>query len=49
MIVGLITWDLHLDACNSLKEKRQIVKSLKDRLHQRFNVSAAETDYQDAW
>lgn len=49
MIVGLITWDLHLDACHSLKEKRQIVKSLKDRLHQRFNLSAAETDHQDLW
>ena len=49
MIVGLITWDLHLVACHSLKEKRQIVKSLKDRLHQRFNVSAAETDHQDLW
>jgi len=49
VIVGLITWELHLDACHSLKEKRQIVKSLKDRLHQRFNVSAAETDYQDVW
>jgi uncharacterized protein YlxP (DUF503 family) len=41
--------ELHLDACHSLKEKRQIVKSLKDRLHQCFNVSAAETDYQDVW
>jgi uncharacterized protein YlxP (DUF503 family) len=49
VIVGLITWELHLDACHSLKEKRQIVKSLKDRLHQRFNVSAAETDHQDVW
>lgn len=49
MIVGLITWELHLGACHSLKEKRQIVKSLKDRLHQRFNVSAAETDHQDLW
>jgi len=49
VIVGLITWDLHLVACHSLKEKRQIVKSLKDRLHQRFNVSAAETDHQDLW
>lgn len=49
MIVGLITWELHLAACHSLKEKRQIVKSLKDRLHQRFNVSAAETDHHDVW
>lgn len=49
MIVGLITWELHLGACQSLKEKRQIVKSLKDRLHQRFNVSVAETDHHDLW
>ncbi|PYP73263.1 MAG: DUF503 domain-containing protein [Gemmatimonadetes bacterium] len=48
-MVGLITWELHLAACQSLKDKRQIVKSLKDRLHQRFNVSAAETDHQDLW
>jgi uncharacterized protein len=49
VIVGLITWELHLAACHSLKEKRHIVKSLKDRLHQRFNVSAAETDHHDLW
>ena len=49
VIVGVITWELHLDACHSLKEKRQIVKSLKDRLHQKFNVSAAETDHHDLW
>jgi uncharacterized protein YlxP (DUF503 family) len=44
-----MTWELHLAACQSLKDKRQILKSLKDRLHQRFNVSAAETDHQDLW
>jgi len=49
VIVGLITWELHLGACQSLKEKRQIVKSVKDRLHQRFNVSVAETDHHDLW
>ena len=49
MIVAITTWDLHLPACHSLKEKRQIVKSLKDRLHQRYNVSAAETDHHDLW
>ena len=49
VIVGVITWELHLEACHSLKEKRHIVKSLKDRLHQRFNVSAAETDHHDLW
>jgi len=49
VVVGLMTWELHLAACQSLKDKRQILKSLKDRLHQRFNVSAAETDHQDLW
>jgi uncharacterized protein YlxP (DUF503 family) len=49
VVVGLITWELHLDACQSLKEKRHIVKSLKDRLHQKFNVSAAETGHHDLW
>ena len=49
MIIGLITWELHLGACQSLKEKRQIVKSLKDRLHRQFNVSVSETDHQDLW
>ncbi len=49
MIVGLITWELHLEGCHSLKDKRHVLKSLKDRLHNRFNVSAAETDHQDLW
>jgi len=49
VVVGLITWDLHLDGCRSLKEKRHVLKSLKDRLHNRFNVSAAETAHHDLW
>lgn len=49
MVVGVITWELHLAACHSLKDKRHVVKSLKDRLHNRFNVSAAETAHHDLW
>jgi len=49
MIVGLIVWELHLASCQSLKDKRSVVKSLKDRLHQRFNVSVAETAHQELW
>ena len=49
MIVGVVTWELHLDGCRSLKEKRRVLKSLKDRLHNRFNVSVAETAHQDLW
>ena len=44
-----MTWEMHLPACQSLKDKRHVLKSLKDRLHNRFNVSAAETDHQDLW
>lgn len=47
MIVGIATWELHLNGCTSLKDKRRVVKSLKDRLHNRFNVSVAETDHHD--
>ena len=49
MVVGVIGWELEVFGCQSLKEKRQVVKSLKDRLHERFNVSAAETGHQDLW
>lgn len=49
MIVGSITWQLSLPGCGSLKEKRAVVRSLKDRLRHRFNVSIAETDHQDVW
>jgi uncharacterized protein YlxP (DUF503 family) len=44
-----MTWEMHLPGCQSLKDKRSVLKSLKDRLHNRFNVSAAETDHQDLW
>jgi uncharacterized protein YlxP (DUF503 family) len=49
VIVGVRSWELHLPACQSLKDKRRIVKSLKDRLRQKFGVSAAEVDHQDLW
>ena len=49
MVIGVITWELEIFGCQSLKEKRSVVKSLKDRLHDRFNVSVAETAHQDVW
>jgi len=49
VVIGVVTWQLHLDGCSSLKDKRRVVKSLKDRLHSRFNVSVAETDHHDLW
>lgn len=47
MVVGLVVWEMQLPGCQSLKEKRSVLKSLKDRLHNQFNVSAAETAHQD--
>jgi uncharacterized protein len=47
MVIGVAVWQLHIPDCQSLKDKRQVVKSLKDRLHARFNVSAAETAHHD--
>ncbi|MBI4545558.1 MAG: DUF503 domain-containing protein [Gemmatimonadetes bacterium] len=49
MVVGVIAWELEVYGCQSLKEKRAVLRSLKDRLHARFNLSVAETGYQDLW
>ncbi len=45
--VGVGRWVLHLPGCRSLKEKRSVVRGLRDRMISRFKVSAAETDHQD--
>ena len=47
--IGVITLELRLDGSHSLKDKRHFVKSLKDRLRSKFNVSVAEIDYQELW
>jgi uncharacterized protein len=49
LIIGLISWKLEILGAQSLKEKRSVVKSLKDRLRDKFNVSVAETGHQDVW
>ena len=46
-IVGVLTMELRIDQAHSLKEKRHVVKSLKDRLRGKFNVSVAEIEDQD--
>ena len=48
-MIGLLTVQLHLEACASLKEKRRRLKPLLARLHREFNVSAAEMAMQDSW
>lgn len=49
MVVGVIGWEIQLFGPQSLKEKRRLVKSLKERLRSRFNLSVAETGDHDAW
>ena len=49
MIVGLCTVELFLPESQSLKDKRQVLLSLKDRLREKFNLSVAEIHGQDLW
>jgi uncharacterized protein YlxP (DUF503 family) len=47
--IGVLTLELQISEAHSLKDKRHVVKSLKDRLRTKFNISVAEIDYQDTW
>jgi uncharacterized protein len=49
MPVALLTIELRIEGSHSLKDKRQVVRSLKDRLRNSFNVSVAELDQTDLW
>ncbi len=47
--IGVLTLELRLEDSHSLKDKRHVVQSLKDRLRHKFNVAVAEIDGQDTW
>jgi len=49
MRVAICVMELHVPGITSLKGKRQVVKSLTQRLRNKFNVSVAETGDQDLW
>jgi hypothetical protein len=49
VVIALLTLDIHLPHAHSLKDKRMVVRSLKDRLRSKFNVSVSEVDHQDLW
>ena len=49
MVIGVRSWELHLPGAHSLKDKRSVIRSIKDRMHNEFNVSVAETGQHDAW
>jgi len=48
-MIAHLTLELRIEAAQSLKDKRQVVRSLKDRLRASFNVSVAELDPSDLW
>ena len=49
MPIAFLTLELHIEAAQSLKDKRQVLRSLKDRLRSSFNVSVAELDPSNIW
>ena len=49
MPIAFLTLELRIEAAHSLKDKRQVVRSLKDRLRAKFNVAVSELDATDLW
>ncbi|HUI05626.1 MAG TPA: DUF503 domain-containing protein [Verrucomicrobiae bacterium] len=49
MVVGVLQIELSIPSANSLKAKRQVLHSLKDRIRRHFNVSVAEVGENDLW
>ncbi len=47
MVIGILTLELSIPAAHSLKEKRQVIKSVQARLRREFNISIAEIDRHD--
>jgi uncharacterized protein len=48
-VIALLTLDVHIPEAHSLKDKRMVVRRLKDRLRSSFNVSVAEVEHQELW
>ncbi len=49
MAISFLTIELRIEAAHSLKDKRQVVRSIKDRLRAHYNVAVAELDANDLW
>ena len=49
MFVGIVRVELHVPAARSLKDKRSVVRALKDRIRSRTSAAVAEVDHQDLW
>jgi uncharacterized protein len=49
MPIAYLTIEIRIEAAHSLKDKRQVLRSMKDRLRNSFNISVAEIDVTDLW
>lgn len=49
MPIAVLTLELRIEGAHSLKDKRQVLRSLKDKLRGSFNVSVAELEQSDLW
>jgi len=49
MPIAFLTLELRIEGAQSLKDKRQVLRSLKDKLRNGFNVAVAELDAKDLW
>ena len=49
MVVGVLVVDLIIHGANSLKDKRRVLLSLKEKVRNKFNVAVAEVDDNDLW
>ncbi len=48
-MIAFLTLEVRIEAAHSLKDKRHVVRSLKDRLRANFNVAVSELDHNDLW
>jgi uncharacterized protein YlxP (DUF503 family) len=48
MVVGLLTLELHIPGSQSLKDKRMVLRRIKDRV-KKFNIAVSEIEHQDLW
>lgn len=49
MVVGVLRLELHVPTAQSLKDKRSVIKRIKDQLRGRFNVAVAEVEANETW
>ena len=49
MAIAFLTLEIRIEGAHSLKDKRQVLRSMKDKLRAKFNVAVAELEHTDLW